>query len=216
MVEGPAAQARTLRRGTAPPSSPRTGRADPAAGLARSWKYDSSRTHLTVTLRPKAEFSNGHHVTSKDVVFSVDQWLKGPAGTAPTTQPHLGRDRARKGQGGLRPQRPVLGDDRLPRPDQLGDRARRLRRPDRHRLLRPSGRRRPVRDPFDRRRRDRPDPQQALLRQDPPLPEPPRLRAWPTPRPRCSGKVQPEQDRPRGGSFPTSDLVKAPRPTCGW
>jgi peptide/nickel transport system substrate-binding protein len=49
-----------------------------APGLARTWKYDGSRTHLTLTLRAKAEFSNGHVVTAKDVVFSVDQWLKGP------------------------------------------------------------------------------------------------------------------------------------------
>ena len=49
-----------------------------APGLARSWKYDASRTRLTVGLRPKAAFSNGRHVTAKDVVFSVDQWLKGP------------------------------------------------------------------------------------------------------------------------------------------
>jgi peptide/nickel transport system substrate-binding protein len=49
-----------------------------APGLARTVSYDSSRTHLTVTLRPKAEFSNGHVVTSKDVVFSVEQWLAGP------------------------------------------------------------------------------------------------------------------------------------------
>jgi peptide/nickel transport system substrate-binding protein len=48
------------------------------AGLARSWHWNSSRTHLTLDLRPKAEFSNGHHVSAKDVVFSVDQWLHGP------------------------------------------------------------------------------------------------------------------------------------------
>ena len=44
-----------------------------APGLARSWKYDDSRTRLTVGLRPKATFSNGRHVTAKDVVFSVEQ-----------------------------------------------------------------------------------------------------------------------------------------------
>ena len=49
-----------------------------APGLARTVSYDSSRTHLTVNLRAKAEFSNGHVVTSKDVVFSVKQWLAGP------------------------------------------------------------------------------------------------------------------------------------------
>jgi peptide/nickel transport system substrate-binding protein len=49
-----------------------------ASGIARSWKYDKSRTRLTVGIRPKAAFSNGDHVTPKDVVFSADQWLKGP------------------------------------------------------------------------------------------------------------------------------------------
>lgn len=49
-----------------------------APGLARSWRYDSSRTRLTVTLRPKAEFSTGRRVTAEDVVFSVHQWLAGP------------------------------------------------------------------------------------------------------------------------------------------
>ncbi len=49
-----------------------------APGIARSWKYDASRTRLTVGIRPKAAFSNGQHVTPKDVVFSAEQWLKGP------------------------------------------------------------------------------------------------------------------------------------------
>jgi peptide/nickel transport system substrate-binding protein len=49
-----------------------------AAGIARSWKYDKARTRLTVGIRPKAAFSDGAPVTPKDVVFSVDQWLKGP------------------------------------------------------------------------------------------------------------------------------------------
>ena len=31
----------------------------PAPGLARSWKYDATRTRLTITLRPKVEFSDG-------------------------------------------------------------------------------------------------------------------------------------------------------------
>ena len=56
--------------------SPRTQHA--AAGLATSWKYDGSRTHLTV--QPPARrptFSNGQAVTAQDVVFSVDQWLQG-------------------------------------------------------------------------------------------------------------------------------------------
>jgi peptide/nickel transport system substrate-binding protein len=49
-----------------------------APGIARSWKYDASRTRLTVDIRPEAAFSNGPHVTPKDVVFSAEQWLKGP------------------------------------------------------------------------------------------------------------------------------------------
>ena len=49
-----------------------------APGIARSWRYDASRTRLTVGIRAKAAFSNGQHVTPKDVVFSAEQWLKGP------------------------------------------------------------------------------------------------------------------------------------------
>jgi peptide/nickel transport system substrate-binding protein len=56
--------------------TPRTQQA--AAGIARSWKYNQSHTRLTVGIRPKAAFSNGARVTPKDVVFSVNQWLKGP------------------------------------------------------------------------------------------------------------------------------------------
>ena len=50
----------------------------PEGGIAKSWKYDASRTQLTLHLRPTAEFSNGGKVTAQDVVFSAQQWLHGP------------------------------------------------------------------------------------------------------------------------------------------
>lgn len=50
---------------------------DIAPGLAKEWSYDKSGTKLTLTLQPDAGFSDGTPLTAKDVVFSVQQWLKG-------------------------------------------------------------------------------------------------------------------------------------------
>jgi ABC-type transport system substrate-binding protein len=46
-------------------------------GLASAWDYDSTRTHLTLTIDPEAAFSDGTPVMAKDVVFSVEQWMAG-------------------------------------------------------------------------------------------------------------------------------------------
>jgi peptide/nickel transport system substrate-binding protein len=48
-------------------------------GLAASWSYNAAKTALTLTLQPKAAFSNGKPVTPADVVFSVKQWQDGPS-----------------------------------------------------------------------------------------------------------------------------------------
>lgn len=50
---------------------------DIAPGLASEWSYNKAGTKLSLTLQPDAAFSDGTPVTSKDVVFSVQQWLAG-------------------------------------------------------------------------------------------------------------------------------------------
>ncbi|HEV2501659.1 MAG TPA: ABC transporter substrate-binding protein [Mesorhizobium sp.] len=47
---------------------------DLGPGLAQSYSYDESKSHLTFKLSPKATFSNGTAVTSADVKFSYSLW----------------------------------------------------------------------------------------------------------------------------------------------
>ncbi len=170
-----------------------------APGIARSWKYDASRTRLTVTLRPKAAFSDGQHVTPQDVVFSVHQWLKGPVQGA--LYSHLISGVATHGKDAVvftltAPSSAMVDTLTLSSsaivPDGFGGDTRR-------RLLRPSCRRGSVRDRFHEQRHGRPQAQQALLRPGPPLPRGHRL-----PRRQRPGdgaaRGQQRQDRPRGGS----------------
>lgn len=46
-------------------------------GLAKEWSLDDAGTRMTMSLQPDAGFSDGTPLTAKDVVFSVEQWLKG-------------------------------------------------------------------------------------------------------------------------------------------
>jgi peptide/nickel transport system substrate-binding protein len=50
---------------------------DIVPGLASEWSYNKSGTKLTLTLQPKAAFSDGNPLTPADVVFSVQQWMTG-------------------------------------------------------------------------------------------------------------------------------------------
>lgn len=49
-------------------------------GLASSFTYDDKALTYTLPIRPEAKFSNGAPVTADDVVFSINEWLKGTVG----------------------------------------------------------------------------------------------------------------------------------------
>lgn len=49
-----------------------------APGLAKSFSYDATKHTYTFEMRPDAKFSSGAPVTAADVVWSIDQWRKGP------------------------------------------------------------------------------------------------------------------------------------------
>lgn len=46
-------------------------------GLASDFKYDEKALTYVLPIRPEAKFSNGAPVTANDVVFSIDEWIKG-------------------------------------------------------------------------------------------------------------------------------------------
>ena len=45
----------------------------PVPAIASKWSYNSNATSFTFTIDPKAKFSDGTKVTSKDVVFSLNR-----------------------------------------------------------------------------------------------------------------------------------------------
>ncbi|MDA9017557.1 ABC transporter substrate-binding protein, partial [Actinomycetota bacterium] len=45
----------------------------PVPAIASRWTYNSNATSFTFTIDPKAKFSDGTKVTSKDVVFSLNR-----------------------------------------------------------------------------------------------------------------------------------------------
>jgi len=45
----------------------------PVPGIASKWSYNSNATQFTFTINPKAKFSDGKRITSKDVVFSLNR-----------------------------------------------------------------------------------------------------------------------------------------------
>lgn len=47
-------------------------------GIAESWEYNDDNTALTITIDPRATFSDGEPVTAADVAFSITTWQEGP------------------------------------------------------------------------------------------------------------------------------------------